>query len=128
MKVTRRRLLQTSKVGKKNVTIFRATGSRLSAGVGPSAGDQEYPPALHSCGGRCSWLHSCITIHHCSTGSTLVRLCSTKIPLDVSATTAGLAGVGFVNNSNLASKLTTFESQTLAEPIMRPCCHLTSCL
>ena len=99
------RLLQTSKFSRtskfgKNVTvvarqlqIFRASeGSPLSRGVGPNAGDQEYPQrfivAEEDVLGS---IH--ITVHHCSTVSTLVHFRSTKIPLDVSATTAGLAGV-----------------------------------
>jgi len=80
-------------------------------GVGPNAGDRNPQRFIVAEEDVLRSIH--ITIHHCSTGSTLVRLCSSKIPLDISATTARFAGVCFVDNSNLAPKLTTFESQAL---------------
>lgn len=91
-------------------------------GVGPNAGDgnlQRFVVTEEDVFGSVY-----ITIHYCLAIIADVGLCSTKVVFEVSAGAAGLAGVGFVDDSELASVLATLESEALAEAVVGPGCHL----
>lgn len=91
-------------------------------GVGPNAGDRNLQRFVVTEEDVFSSVY--ITIHDCSAIVAAVGLCSSKVVFEVSAAAAGLAGVGFVDDSELASVLATLESEALAEAVVGPGCHL----